>query len=208
MASAAPASPAPAVPHLSNHYIRRLTSSPKACFVCSRPSSVVLVSHTAGASDFFYVCVSHLADRHFATKIQTQSPASDNSITTSARLPDKVSQEEIDKVKAEWEQRQRDKRKQSSTETPAKDDKKEPQQGWLAYIASSIKDSTAGGSTNDQDKQQSALAKSSPPTSSAPVSHEHYALHRSFYNMRVDAHNKVLANKRAKELNFPSVPKG
>ncbi len=60
--------------------------------------------------DFMYVCHAHLADRHFATKLSDPSGTSTTATaaaTTAAasgdRLPDKVSQQEIDKIKQEYE---------------------------------------------------------------------------------------------------------
>lgn len=206
---------APAQPRLSNHYIRRLTSSPKACFVCSRPSPVVLVSNTAGAHDFFYVCATHLGDRNFATKIaqQQQQQQQLQSTTDAARLPEKVSKEEIEKVKREWEQRQQ--QQQVKSESKKTTGKEEPeQQGWLAYFASSIGgtgDKTAAADANKSVASADASSPTPTPTPApAPATpqHEHYSLHRTFYNMRIDSYNKALAVKRAKELNFPSVPRG
>lgn len=195
---------------LSNHYTRRLTSSPKSCFVCSRPSPIVLVSNSAAAEDFFYVCASHLTDRHFATLIQKDSAATGAS--GGVRLPEKVAQEDIDKVKREWEERQKAKKEKKEKEkVDGKDDKdskdkKEDSQGWLSYLASSISSATAA--TSDKSASPSRSGSPAPaPSVAVPKGHEEYTLHRSFYAMRVDSYNKKTALRRAKELNFPSVPK-
>ncbi|PWN24016.1 DUF1742-domain-containing protein [Microstroma glucosiphilum] len=197
---------------LSNHYIRRLTSSPKSCFVCSRPSPIVLVSNSAAAEDFFYVCASHLTDRHFATLIQKDSAATGAS--GGVRLPEKVAQEDIDKVKREWEERQKAKKEKKEKEKEKVDgkddkdskDKKEDSQGWLSYLASSISSATAA--TSDKSASPSRSGSPAPaPSVAVPKGHEEYTLHRSFYAMRVDSYNKKTALRRAKELNFPSVPK-
>ncbi|CAO1629092.1 unnamed protein product [Sympodiomycopsis kandeliae] len=196
---------------LSNHYIRRLTSTQKACFICSRPTPVVLVSVKAQAEDFFYICANHLNDRNFATLIpqQQQQQQQQQQSKQEERLPDKVSKEEIERVKQEWIARQAAKKDKKADENKDSDKKEEEQQkGWLAYIASTIKDSTIGASSAPANKP--AVTASTPPPAAAstttPPSHEHYALHRSFYQMRIDAYNKKVAIKRAKELNFPAVP--
>lgn len=226
--------PAAAAPiRLSNHYLRRLIAEPgKSCFVCSRPTTVVLVSTTAGAEDFFYACATHLSDRNFATSVQGPGSTSSSSGSTASgaaggtdsdRLPDKVGKDEIEKVKREYEERQKAKKEaeaKQKKEAADADDKKgdekgegkdgqkdKKSQGWLSYLTSSLSDSTssspAGPKTNS--------SGSSTPTAAAPPAQPtgplYYSLHRSFYAMRIDAYNKRQAMKRAKELNFPSVPK-
>jgi hypothetical protein len=170
------------------------------------------VSNTAAAEDFFYVCASHLTDRHFATQIQKDSAATGAAGGGGVRLPDKVAQADIDKVKKEWEERQKAKKEkkekddQNSKDDKEGKDKKEDTQGWLSYLASSLSSAAAAGS----DKSASPSRSASPApaaSSSAPKGHEEYSLHRSFYAMRIDGYNKKVALRRAKELNFPSVPK-
>lgn len=174
--------------------------------MCSRPSPVVLVSHTASAEDFFYVCASHLSDRNFATLMQSPAAPAQSQQKDAARLPDKVGKDEIGKIKREWEERQKAKKDKGADDKTKSDnsgeqDKKEPSQGWLSYITSTLSDSTKQSSP----PPQPAAAATSPPPQ--PAGHERYQLHRSFYNMRVEAYNRRVALRRAKELNFPSVPR-
>lgn len=169
------------------------------------------MSNTAAAEDFFYVCASHLTDRHFATLIQKDGAAAGASGVGGVRLPDKVAQEDIDKVKKEWEERQKAKKEKKDKDNTSKDDKdgkdkKEDTQGWLSYLASSLTSATAAGP--DTSASPSRSASPAPAASPAvPKGHEEYSLHRSFYAMRIDGYNKKVALRRAKELNFPSVPK-
>lgn len=123
------------------------------------------------------------------------------------RLPEKVAQEDIDKVKREWEERQKAKKeKVDGKDDKESKDKKEDSQGWLSYLASSISSATAA--TSDKSASPSRSGSPAPaPSVAVPKGHEEYTLHRSFYAMRVDSYNKKTALRRAKELNFPSVPK-
>ncbi|PWN30574.1 DUF1742-domain-containing protein [Jaminaea rosea] len=228
-AHTAPRAAGPPPPRLTNHYIRRLVAEPgKACFVCSRPTPVVLVSTTAGADDFFYACRSHLSDRHFATLTagpgSSGSAAAINTASDAGRLPDKVSKEEIDKIKKEYEEKQKAKeakKKEEGDKAEGKDKDKDKdqkddksQQGWLSYLATSLKDATISSpssQTTEADRLVSARTASASvePSSSQsqPKGHEYYTLHRSFYAMRVDLNDRKQATRRAKELNFPSVPR-
>lgn len=216
-------STSPAPVRLSNNYIRRLTSSAKPCYVCSRQSPIVLVSNTAGAHDFFYVCAGHLTDRNFASRIALQTGAAGTPKDAAAdRLPDKVSKEEIEKVKREWEERQRAKKSKDSGDKKGDDDKKkeDAQQGWLAYLASSVRDGVSssigvgGAGTAPATPAPAPTSSTAPAPSSSPAQHEHYSLHRGFYTMRVDAFNRArnkVANdaraqgREAELMRLPSV---
>lgn len=59
-------------PPFPNEYAKRLvgTSDGKACIVCFKPTSVVLLA--ANKADFFYVCGSHLKDASFASPVHPE----------------------------------------------------------------------------------------------------------------------------------------
>ncbi|CAO1618618.1 unnamed protein product [Parajaminaea phylloscopi] len=202
---------------MSNHYVRRLTAEPgKSCFVCLRPSTAVLVSTTVGPDDFFYVCPSHLSDRHFATLLTPRQAATGGS-EDAVRLPDKVSKEEVEKVTREYEERQKAKKeaaakRKEGTEASDSGKDKPEKEGWMSYLISPLKDAASTAAPAMPISRNGPAANTIAPISTAPTpavkGHEYYSLHRSFYQMRVDAHNRKTAARRAQELGFPSVPRG
>lgn len=199
--------------------MRRLVAEPgKPCFVCSRQTTVVLVSTTAAADDFFYVCASHLNDRNFATLLPS-AQAGQSSEASASRLPEKVSKEEIEKVKKEYEERQKAKKDAAEAKKAADkanedskkandDDKKSASQGWMSYLTSSLIDNSSSARSNSSSVPTTvSAAPNAQKPASGPKVHEYYSLHRSFYQMRLDAQRQKAALRRAKELGFPSVPK-
>ncbi|SPO31687.1 uncharacterized protein UTRI_06608_B [Ustilago trichophora] len=206
----------------SNVYIHRQAGTPKACFVCHKQSPHVLVSQSIPTLDFLYVCHVHLADRHFATKLSDPGPVATTTPTSAAggsaeRLPDKVSQAEIEKIKAEYEAKL--KAKES-----AKDKEKEAQKENKPFSAMSVAGSvfstvtstvsglasTAIGSIPTEAAQPAAVTPS--PTSAETLTKTHplhakYALHREFYAARVREWNHKMVKKKEKELNMPPAPR-
>ncbi|KAK0231252.1 DUF1742-domain-containing protein [Armillaria fumosa] len=167
----------------TNLYYKRTTGTPKACFICYKPTTTCLA--TINAVDFLYTCPAHLTDRGFASPIQ-EEPAKPA-----------LGDDEIAKVKAEWEEKQKwkaEREKEKDKEDKEKD-----------------KD-------NDKDKKDK---KSSPPKSphssvsppSTPKSlpaHERYALHRDIFTMRQTEHRRRRQAAQAKDLapRFPGAPQG
>ncbi|KAK0533236.1 hypothetical protein OC842_003020 [Tilletia horrida] len=219
---------------LGNHYIRRLAGTPKPCLICYRPSPVVLVSVALPTQDFFYCCPSHLADRHFATRIPSASASASgggagagaaqdkdkDKDKVPGRLPDKVSKEEIDKVTREWKERQQ---KKEAAAAAAKDKEKESSsssssKGWLSTVAGAAGTAASGvyslassaiASSSSPSDPSTADPRSAAPPAEAPLppgQHEHYQLHKDIFAMRKDTFNKRAALKRAQELNMPAVP--
>ncbi|CAI7628704.1 unnamed protein product [Penicillium pancosmium] len=100
------------------YHLRRVAdTSSKACLICYKPSTSVLI--TPDNKDFFYVCPAHLQDRHFCSAIvDTDGEA--------AREKEKKMAEEIEKVKKEYEEKQkRKKEKKSDKDEKDKDKEKE-----------------------------------------------------------------------------------
>ncbi|PIG88342.1 hypothetical protein AARAC_001377 [Aspergillus arachidicola] len=55
-------------PFQNIYHLRRVAdTAAKACYVCHKPSSSVMI--TPDNKDFFYVCPVHLKDRHFCSPI-------------------------------------------------------------------------------------------------------------------------------------------
>ncbi|KAJ1603673.1 hypothetical protein NDA14_001875 [Ustilago hordei] len=211
----------------ANIYVLRQAGTPKCCYVCHKSSPHVLVSQSIPTLDFIYVCHAHLADRHFANKLSDPASSSSTASTAGAgggggasgeRLPDKVSQSEIDKIKAEYEARLKAKQKESKPFSAMS----------VAGSVFSTVTSTVSGlastaiSSIATEAPPLATAASAAPTSAAPTSaaptsaeslakqhplHATYSLHREFYAARVREWNKKMVKKKASELNMPPAPK-
>ncbi|SAM86286.1 uncharacterized protein UBRO_08739 [Ustilago bromivora] len=208
----------------ANIYVLRQAGTFKCCYVCHKSSRHVLVSQSIPTLDFIYVCHAHLADRHFANKLS--EPASSSSTTSTAggggvgggggggggasgeRLPDKVSQSEIDKIKAEYEARLKAKEKESKPFSAMS----------VAGSVFSTVTSTVSGlastaiSSIATEAPPLATAASAAPTSAESLAKQHplhatYSLHREFYAARVREWNKKMVKKKASELNMPPAPK-
>ncbi|KDN50919.1 hypothetical protein RSAG8_00548, partial [Rhizoctonia solani AG-8 WAC10335] len=93
----------------ANLYYKRAVATPRACYVCSKPTTTVL--STQPVVDFIYTCATHLSDAGFAT---LQAPAASPTPSASA--------EEIAKIKAEWEAKQKKKQEQAEKEKEGEKD--------------------------------------------------------------------------------------
>ncbi|OCB84596.1 DUF1742-domain-containing protein [Sanghuangporus baumii] len=165
----------------------------KACFICSRPTTIVLA--TKDSVDFFYTCDGHLKDPGFASLIGE----SGDSLAGARKLG--VSDEEIQKVKEEYERRQQKKREKSGKEKDKSDDKGKDD----------TKKETDGENAKAKDISSSpAQAPSQSTGTSTPmVSHQRYILHRDIFAMRLGVHRKRRQAAKAKEVapRLPSAPR-
>ncbi|KAM0754087.1 DUF1742-domain-containing protein [Meredithblackwellia eburnea MCA 4105] len=211
----ATAATAPGPPKLTNMYYLRKIGSAKTCAMCGKETLSCLAN--AEVSDFIYVCNSHLADPGFARpapNVGSSSPSS--SPPASPGVSGAVSQAEIDKVKAEYEERQR-KKKEAKEEKEKEDAKdKEKDKTWLATGISGL--SMLASTTKDlvAPLYQAPAASSAPasPTLTAAqiaANSKVFILHRDIFRMRCDEKKKIWqakeAKERAKQLSLPSVPK-
>ncbi|KAI0317742.1 VPS4-associated protein 1 [Amylostereum chailletii] len=176
----------------TNLYYKRTTGTPRACYVCYKPTTTVLA--TAQTVDFLYTCDAHLNDAGFATRVE--EPKSD------------VTAEAIAKVKEEWEASQKrkekaraDKEKASAKASPDKDETEDGE--GKADKKTETKSPSPPGS------MPGALSPASPSTPSTPA-HEKYALHRHMFAMRQDDHRKRRQVKQMQELapRLPGAPRG
>ncbi|KAI9688533.1 MAG: hypothetical protein M1822_001482 [Bathelium mastoideum] len=94
------------------HHRRVADSGAKACYICYKPSTSVLI--TPDNKDHLYVCVGHLKDRGFCQPIVDEAEAA-------AQKRRKDLEEEIERVKREHEEKQ--KRKAEKRNQTEKDDK-------------------------------------------------------------------------------------
>ncbi|PPR02484.1 hypothetical protein CVT24_002033 [Panaeolus cyanescens] len=136
----------------TNLYYKRTTGTPKACYVCYKPTTTVLA--TINTVDFLYTCPNHLSDPGFATLINEPKAAPT------------ISAEEIAKVKAEWEEKQKKKAEKEKEKEKEKDSKDKDDKD---------KDS------KPEKKVVSSPPASNASSAPATPSHERYALHRDFF---------------------------
>lgn len=168
----------------TNLYYKRTAGTPKACFVCYRPTPIVLA--TAQTVDFLYACESHLKDPGFASRIADDpKPA--------------LSAEEIAQVKTDWEERQKRKAEK------AKEKEKDGENG-------NGDDKDGGKSKDDSSKDKTPPKAISPAPSTTPQqpTHEKYTLHRDIFALRTAEHRKRRQTSQAKQLapRLPVTPRG
>ncbi|KAL2428919.1 hypothetical protein ABEF95_002339 [Exophiala dermatitidis] len=142
--------------------------------------------------DFFYTCVSHLSDKSFASPIIDQE-------AEAAKKKKEQMDREIEKIKQEYEEKQRRKKATKSNDK----DKKRDTNG---------DDGKAEKERDDKGgiKAIQAGANSSDQTGAIP---RVYALHRTFYQMRLERARSLEQAKRAQQRMrdpnlFPAAPKG
>lgn len=181
-----------------NLYHRRLVadSAAKACWICYKPSSTVLI--TPEQDDYFYICPGHLKDPKFATAKDAED------------LAEKKRKEELDKeieaVKKEFEEKMRkklDRRKQKEYE---KDGKKEKEEKKEESKEDAEEEKAKEAKLKDlESKKEPEKAKVDGPRI--------FELQKSFWQMRLQKKRDVEAAKKNRErlknpTAFPSVPSG
>lgn len=170
-------------------------TSARTCEICFKPSTSVLI--TPDNKDFFYVCPGHLQDRQFCTPIIDQAAVE---AKKKAAL-----EEEVARVKKEYEEKQRKKKEKEAAEK--KSDKEKDKH--------TDKDSKANDEKTEAEKTEAE--KSGKPTESkSPEPEEEpreFELKRMFYQERINKKRNAEIAKRNRERMrdpnfFPSVPKG
>lgn len=182
-----------------NLYHRRLVadSSAKACWICYKPSSTVLI--TPDNDDWFHICPGHLKDRKFAIAKDEQE------------LAEKKRQEELDKeieaVKKEFDEkvkRKAEKRKVKDEDGKKKDEKEKKKKDEKEDEAD----------VKAKEEQLKELEKKKEPAKAAGLEGPRiFELQKNFYQMRVQKKRDAEAAKRNRERlrsagGLPSVPTG
>ncbi|KAJ5881806.1 uncharacterized protein N7529_000478 [Penicillium soppii] len=186
------------------YHVRRVAdTSAKACMICYKPSSTVMI--TPDNKDFFYVCPAHLQDRHFCSPIiDTEGQAK--------RLKEEAVAKEIEIVKKEYEEKQR--RKKEREKASSKDDKADKDKN---KDESKDKDKASTEAKKDDEKDRdekiASIRKDNGTETKPDDSPRIYSLHKNFYQMRTDRLRNIEMAKRNQERLknpslFPSVPSG
>ncbi|CAJ2511691.1 Uu.00g073160.m01.CDS01 [Anthostomella pinea] len=176
------------------HHRKVADTSAKGCELCYKPSTSVLV--TPENKDFFYVCVGHLKEKGFC------SPIIDHEAIAAKK---KEMDEEIERVKKEYEDKQRKKNeKQAEKENDKKDGKDKD-----GEIDTQKEEKTEKKDESKPENEDKGDVKSPPKAEDEP---RVFALQRTFYQQRVDRKRQAeMARRNRERLSnpnfFPSVPK-
>ncbi|KAJ5193951.1 Protein of unknown function DUF1742 [Penicillium cf. griseofulvum] len=186
------------------YHVRRVAdTSAKACLICYKPSTSVMI--TPDNKDFFYVCPAHLQDKHFCSPIiDTEGQAK--------RLEEEKMAKEIEKVKKEYEEKQR--RKKEREKASSKDNKEEKDKG-KDEPKEKEKDASESNANDEKarDDKIASIRKGSGTETKSDDSPRVFSLHKNFYQMRIDRLRNIEMAKRNQERLrqpslFPSVPSG
>ncbi|GAA5964329.1 hypothetical protein JCM3765_006461 [Sporobolomyces pararoseus] len=218
-----PTPPPQGPPKLTNLYNLRPVATPKPCFICSKETSWCLAN--SEMSDWMFVCFNHVLDPAFAKPASSSSTST--TPTNSNPSTPKVSQSEIEKVKAEYFEKQRKKEQASTTST---------KESTPPACSSTTPSTTTTGKAFSVLKSSvstiSSLASTATSTSSSilfpppePVipsptellreeakTSKVFILNKTYFEMRCSKKRKEWekkdAKERGKEWSFPKVPKG
>ncbi|TFK43252.1 VPS4-associated protein 1 [Crucibulum laeve] len=184
----------------ANLYYKRTAGTPKACYICYKPSTTVLA--TLNTTDFIYTCDAHLSDPGFAK-------LADAADDTKSPKPE-ISPEEIARVKEEWEVKQKKKLEKEKEKAKEKEKEKEKEKtdGDKGDKDEKEKDQKKEGSKSP--KIPGALASGSNTPTTPSSSHQRYILHRDYFAMRQGEHRRRRQATQAKELapRLPGAPTG
>ncbi|TBU31995.1 VPS4-associated protein 1 [Dichomitus squalens] len=176
----------------TNLYYKRAVGTAKPCYICNKPTTTVLA--TINTVDFLYTCDAHLSDPGFASQVGITN----DGVGAGGAKKMGLSPEEIAKVKAEYEERQKKKAEK------AKEKEKDKEKG---------KDNKEGEKDEGKGEKSSTPGTKSPPSSSASPApatptHQRYTLHRDIFALRLAEHRRRRQAAQAKELapRFPGAP--
>ncbi|KAJ5040993.1 uncharacterized protein L3040_005551 [Drepanopeziza brunnea f. sp. 'multigermtubi'] len=165
----------------------------KACDICYKPSTSVLVSPEN--KDFFFVCPAHLKDKGFC-----------NPIINPAAVAEKKKEEmeaEIQRVKKEFEEKQKKKKEKEKEKESAKNTDKDKDKD-----KKDKKDDEKAAEEKPEEKKLEIAAPASKDDEPRV-----FALQKTFYQQRIDKkRNAEIAKRNRERLQnpnlFPQVPKG
>ncbi|KAF2004930.1 DUF1742-domain-containing protein [Amniculicola lignicola CBS 123094] len=179
------------------HHRRVADGSAKACWICFKPSTSVLI--TPDNKDFFYLCTGHLSDRGFCL------PDAGEAADAAARKKKDELDREIELVKKEYEEKQRLKREKRREKGKDKDKDKDKD----------TKKKNEDEDIEDEKTKDDKIKELSQSKDEAAVDlgPRIYTLNKNFYQMRVDKlRNAEIARRNRERMKnpslFPSVPSG
>lgn len=172
------------IPQNLYHHRRVAPTSAKPCFICQRPSASVLI--TPEQDDFFYACAGHLQDPGFASPVVTGS--ADDEAGKEKQRRKELLEEEVERLKKEWEE----KLKKKGDKDKKMDKKKDKKM--------------------DEKKDEKKEKKGEKNEEEAKAEPKIFTLHRKVYEIRVMRARQQQQARRNYELLknpnlFPTVPK-
>ncbi|KAK2763986.1 hypothetical protein FQN54_009605 [Arachnomyces sp. PD_36] len=178
------------------HHRKVADSSAKACYICYKPSTSVLI--TPDNRDFFYTCPSHLKEKGFC------SPIIDAEAEAAKKKKEEMDKE-IEAVKKEFEEKQKKKKGK-------KKDKKDEDEGKKGKS----EEDEGKKEEKERDDKIAAIQKAGGESGSKAGDDDSprvYSLHKNFYQMRIDRLRNIEIAKRNRErlrdpTSFPTAPKG
>ncbi|KAB2575073.1 hypothetical protein BFW01_g8307 [Lasiodiplodia theobromae] len=180
------------------HHRRVADAQAKACWICFKPSSSVLI--TPDNKDFFYICPGHLKDRGFC------EPEADEAAALAEKKKKEDMDREIQKIKEEYEEKQRRKkeRRKEKDADKAKDKEKDKEEK---------KDEEEQDKKDEKERDDKIKALSNPDQAKTDDGPRIFTLHKNFHQMRIKRIRDADAARRnrdrlANPSTFPSVPTG
>jgi hypothetical protein len=179
------------------------TATPRACYVCSKPTAVCLA--TTNAIDFLYACEAHLSDTGFATELVDPGSAA----AAAAAAKEAVSKEEIERIKAEWEAKEARKKEKDKGKGKDKDKDSKAKSGGKDAGGEDEKEE-GGGKKGAKSPSPSATSPTAAGSGSTTPTHKRYSLHRDFFAMRQAEHRRRKQTNQMQELapRLPGAPRG
>ncbi|PBP19037.1 DUF1742-domain-containing protein [Diplocarpon rosae] len=171
----------------ANIYTHRKVAdtAPKACEICYKPSTSVLVAPEN--KDFFFVCLAHLKDKGFCNAIVDEAGV--------AAKRKKEMEAEVERVKQEFEEKQKKKKERDSAKDKEKD-----------------KDKPGEEKAEEKTPNEKKKAEGATPVVFGEEPRV-FALQKTFFQQRIDKkRNAEIARRNRERLQnpnlFPQVPKG
>ncbi|KAF2269293.1 DUF1742-domain-containing protein [Lojkania enalia] len=179
------------------HHRRVAEGSAKACWICYKPSTSVLI--TPDNKDFFYICVGHLKDSGFC------QPDADEVAAATARKKKEELDREIEKIKKEYEEKSARKREKRKEKEKEKDKDKD-----IDSKKQEEEEDKADEKAKDEKIKELSKSKENAQADDGP---RIFILNKNFHQMRIDKIRNAEIAKRNRErlknpANFPSVPSG
>ncbi|KZZ92354.1 hypothetical protein AAP_03009 [Ascosphaera apis ARSEF 7405] len=184
------------------HHRRVADHSAKACEICYKPSTSVLI--TPDNKDFFYVCPIHLEDRGFA------SPIIDTEAEAAKRRKEALDKE-IERVKAEYEEKMKRKAAEKAAEDN-KDGENDKAQDTDKEKQKREEDDKKAGKELAEKIKSLQKEHTESPKKAQDEGPRIFALHKTFYQSRLDRQRNIEIARRNRERMsnpnfFPSAPK-
>ncbi|WEW55510.1 hypothetical protein PRK78_000941 [Emydomyces testavorans] len=149
-------------------HLRRVAgSAARACLICYKPSSSVLI--TPDNKDFFYICPLHLKDKGFCSPIVDEEEVA-------ARRKKEEMEKEIEKVTREYEEKMKRKKEKGKGKQKDKDKDEKDEKGKKQDNEDEEK------AEKEKDDKIKAIRAGSAGESTGEEAPRIYALHKSYGN--------------------------